>query len=68
MVSINTFLKSNNSIQFIDKDTALEYSKGELDADFQFYQESGSVTIQEYIDNLKEFLSKFKITKNKKGD
>lgn len=64
MVTINSFLKSNKNSRFLEKESELEYTKHELDGEFQFTQDCGFVTIQEYYDNLKDFLMKFRKTKN----
>lgn len=64
MVSIKTFLKSDNSTMFLEKESELEYSKHELNGEFQFTQDCGFVTIQEYYDNLYDFLVKFRMVNN----
>lgn len=66
MVSIDMFLKTKGKTVFIDKNSDIEYTKDELDADFQFHQDQGWVTIQEYYDNLKDFLNEFKIKSSKR--
>lgn len=64
MVSINIFLKSDDKTMFLEKESDFEYSKHDLNGEFQFTQDCGFVTIQEYYDNLKDFLAKFHKRRN----
>ena len=68
MVSINSFLKANNKTIFIEKETGLEFSKDEIDINFQFEQDCGRTTILEYIETLTNYLNQFKITSLNKGN
>jgi len=59
LTTIKIFLESKDEDIFFHEQSSMDFTKLEMDASFQEYQDKGFVTIKEYHENLTNFLNEF---------
>ena len=59
--SIQEFLESSKDTMFFHSDSDSEFTKEAISLGFQEWQEHGAITIEEYIEKLKDYLKAFVI-------